>query len=363
MVWIYRIFQDIGIFYLEYPANLVNPDSDKRGINMQRDFFIFSNGRLKRKDNTLFFINEDNQKKAVPVEAIRNLYIFGEMDFNTKLFNFLAQNKIHVHIFNYYGFYSGTFSPREYLLSGAVVVKQAKYFTTPSRQLPIAKETLKAGTSNILRNLKYYNNREKELQEFVVAIDSLLPELDKTKDIEQLMGIEGRIRNIYYQSFNKIINQKIDFEKRVRRPPDNMINTLISFGNTMLYTTTLSEIYKTQLNPTISFLHKPGYRRFSLALDISEIFKPILVDRIIFRILNKNMISEKDFEMNLNYCYMKDKAKKIFVREYDKQLQQTIKHKKLNKHISYRHLIRLECYKLIKYLIEKKEYEAFRIWW
>ena len=330
---------------------------------MQRDFFIFSNGRLKRKDNTLLFITEENQKKAIPVESIRNLYVFGEMDFNTKLFNFLAQNKVHLHVFNYYGFYSGTFIPRESLLSGEVIVKQAKFFTAPSKQIPVAIETLKAGTSNILRNLKYYNNREKDLNEYIETINALLPELDKSQNIEELMGIEGQIRNIYYKSFHKIINQKIDFEKRVRRPPDNMINTLISFGNSMLYTTKLSEIYKTQLNPTISFLHKPGYRRYSLALDISEIFKPILVDRIIFRVLNKNMISEKNFDTNLNYCYMKDKAKKIFIKEYDKQLQQTIKHKTLNKHVSYRHLIRLECYKLIKYLIEKKKYEAFRIWW
>jgi len=177
------------------------------------------------------------------------------------------------------------------------------------------------------------------------------------------MGIEGQVRQVYYQCFTKIITQEVEFEKRVRRPPDNMINTLISFGNSLLYTTTLGEIYKTQLNPTISFLHEPGYRRYSLALDVSEVFKPILVDRIIFRILNKNMVSEKDFEQDLNYCYMKEKARKIFVKEYDEQLSKTIKHRTLNRHISYRHLIRLECYKLIKYIIEKKKYESFKIWW
>ena len=54
---------------------------------MKRDFFIFSNGRLQRKDNTLFFINEEQNKKAIPVETIRNLYVFGEIDFNIKFFN------------------------------------------------------------------------------------------------------------------------------------------------------------------------------------------------------------------------------------------------------------------------------------
>ncbi len=330
---------------------------------MKRDFFIFSNGRLKRKHNTLYFIKEEGEKKVVPIEAVRNLYVLGEMDLNTKLLNLLNQNQIMVHFFNYYGFYSGSFVPKKTLLSGYVLVKQAKTFTFPSQQLPLAKEIIKAASLNILKNLKYYQNRGKKLDEPIGEIKKIIPDIENAKNTGELMGVEGQIRKIYYSCFNEIISQKIDFVKRVKHPPDNMINTLISFGNSMLYTTTLSEIYKTQLNPTISFLHKPGYRRFSLALDISEIFKPILVDRIIFRILNKNMVTENDFEQDLNYCYMKDKAKKILIREYDKQLQQTILHKKLNRHISYRHLIRLECYKLIKYILEKKEYEAFKIWW
>ena len=59
------------------------------------------------------------------------------------------------------------------------------------------------------------------------------------------MGIEGNIRKVYYESWKIIIDQDIDFEKRVKRPPDNLVNTLISFMNTVIYTKTLSEIYKT----------------------------------------------------------------------------------------------------------------------
>ena len=56
-----------------------------------------------------------------------------------------------------------------------------------------------------------------------------------------------------------------DFDQRVRNPPDNAVNALISFGNSLVYTTCLTEIYRTQLSPLISFLHEPGNRRFSLA--------------------------------------------------------------------------------------------------
>jgi len=330
---------------------------------MERNFYIFSNGRLKRKDNTLFLINEEGEKKVIPIETVRNIYMFGEIDLNTKLLCFLDKHDVLLHIFNYYGYYSGSYVPRESLLAGEVLVKQVKKFTVPSTGIVLARETLKATTENILKNLKYYNNRGKDLSNYIAIIADLAQGFDKAKSIDEIMGYEGNLRKNYYETFPLIIDQDVEFKGRKRRPPDNMINTLISYGNSVLYTTTLCEIFKTQLNPTISFLHKPGYRRYSLALDISEIFKPLLVDRIIFRVLNRNMITEKDFDKTLNFCYMKDKARKVFMREFDRQLEQTIQHRKLERHVSYRYLIRLECYKLIKFLIEKQEYEAFRIWW
>ncbi len=329
---------------------------------MKRDYFSFSNGSFQRKDNTLLYTNLEGKKKIIPIETVKNLYSFGETDLNTKLLNFLAQNEVFLHIFNYYGFYSGSFVPRDSLLSGEVIVKQVKKFTKPSLQLILAKELISATRDNMLKNLSYYANRGKnDLDEIKQKMESF--DLEEADDTQQLMGIEGNIRKTYYQSFNTIIDREIDFEKRVKRPPDNMINTLVSFGNMMLYTAVLSEIYRTQLNPTISFYHKPSYRRYSLALDISELFKPFLVDRIIFKLLNKNMISEKDFKKELNFCYMKEKARKVFVKEFDEKLSTTIKHKKLGRNISYRHLMRLECYKFVKVVLEHIDYEAFRTWW
>ena len=70
-----------------------------------------------------------------------------------------------------------------------------------------------------------------------------------------------------------------------------MINSLISFINSLIYSVALAEIYKTSLSPYISYLHEPGTRRFSLSLDITEIFKPLIVDRMLFSMLNKNQIT------------------------------------------------------------------------
>ena len=330
---------------------------------MGETFYIFKDGDLKRKDNNIVMKTLEGDKKNLKSEVTDEIYLFGEIGMNTKLLNFLSQKKIIIHIFNYYGFYSGSFYPRETNISGYLLVNQVKKYDNIEERIRIAKEILKSASYNIYRNIRYYNGRGVELDTPIKEIQSLMNKLDFGISINEIMGIEGNIRKIYYSTWNSIIKQDINFHKRVKRPPDNMINSLISFVNSLIYTTVLSEIYKTQLNPTISFLHEPGTKRFSLCLDIAEIFKPLIGERMIFSLLNKNQITEDDFERESNFLYIKEAGKKKILMEYDKRLSQTIKHRELGREVSYRYLIRLECYKLIKDIIGEKEYSGFKIWW
>ena len=303
------------------------------------------------------------QRKPIPVEDIDSFYCFGEITFNSKFLNFLSQNHIPLHLFNYYGYYAGSFFPREYLNSGFLKVKQVQFYLDDKKRLALAKEFVAASIDNLRRNLKYYGARKEEVSVWTDTLEGNIIDVHQINDIQELMGYEGRMREIYYKSFGKILNIDIDFQKRVRRPPDNMMNALISFANSMVYTTCLAEIYHTQLDPTISYLHEPGQRRFSLSLDLAEIFKPILADRAIFKLLNTKMLTEKHFDQQLKSCYMTEAGRKIFVKEFDERLKTTIHHRTLKRKVSYRHLIRLECYKLIKHLLEDKPYRAFRAWW
>lgn len=330
---------------------------------MKQSYYLYKSGRLQRKDNTLEIIYKDNTKKSIPVERVDDIYVMTELDFNTNLLNFISSFGINIHFFNYYGFYTGTYYPKETLVSGKLLIKQVEKYTDKNKRLVIAKSFIEAASYNIYRNLTYYNNRGKNLSQHMKEIEFLRKQIKLCKDVQELMGIEGNIRKVYYDSWNIIINQDIGFEKRVKNPPDNAINSLISYVNTIIYTRVLSEIYKTQLNPTISYLHEPSERRFSLCLDIAEIFKPIIADRLIFSMLNKKQITEKDFEDGLNFTYIKDKARKEITREIDSRLQTKIKHKKLNREVSYEYLIRLEVYKLIKHLLENEKYEGFKMWW
>lgn len=187
--------------------------------------------------------------------------------------------------------------------------------------------------------------------------------MNNSKCITELMGAEGRGRKKYYEAFNYFLKEDFSFKSRQKRPPIDPINALISFGNSIMYTTVLGEIYKTQLDPTISYLHEPSTKRFSLSLDIAEIFKPLIVDTVIFTLINKNMITKKDFIIEEGLCYLNENGKKKFIREFENKLNTTIKHRALNRKVSYRYLIKLECYKLIKAIIGEEEYKAIKVWW
>lgn len=323
---------------------------------MKNPLYITSHGILLRKDNTLFFVKEDI-KQQIPIHAISEINCHGKVTVKSGAASFLMKEGIVVNFFNKYGFYEGSLYPKIKLNSGLVVVKQSEHYLNHDKRIYIANEFVEGIKHNVLKTLKYYSKKGKELDEY---IDNIEKEEIKG-DISQIMSSEGRIWNNFYQSFN-IILRKFNFIKREIRPPTDEINSLLSFGNSLLYTTVLSELYQTYLHPSVSFLHEPSERRFSLSLDIADIFKPIIVDRTIFKMVNNNMINKKHFSKDVGVL-LNDAGKQIFISEYQKKLETTIKHPTLNKKVSYKYLIRLEGYKLIKHILNDQPYESFRMWW
>lgn len=303
------------------------------------------------------------ERRAIPVEDVDALWVFGELDLNARVLVFLSQHKVPVHFFNYYGFYAGSFYPRDYLQAGYLLVRQVRHYSNRRLRLGIAREFIRAALHNIMRNLRYYGTRGVELQAETEGVQAEMLRLETVTDIGELMACEGRARAAYYQGFSRILRQDLEFSKRVRRPPDNIVNAMISFTNGLVYAATLSQIYRTQLDPTISFLHEPGARRFSLALDLAEVFKPILADRMLFKLLNTRQLSARDFAQDLNCCYLKESGRKTVLKEWDARLQTTIEHRRLRRKVSYERLIRLECYKLVKHLTNVEPYTGFRAWW
>jgi CRISPR-associated protein Cas1 len=321
--------------------------------------YIFSTGDLFQKDLSICFKN-DKGNFYIPIKDTKEIYCFNEISLTTKLLALFAKAGIVVHFFGYYENYIGTFYPKDYLLSGRLLIKQALAYE--NNRLIIAKAIVKGIGSNIRFILyHYFRHGKDEIKPFLDWLKNHLPNLvDTTRNIKQLLSVEGEIWARFYSCFQYILPPGFVISKRVKRPPDNPINALISFGNTLLYTKTITQLYNTHLNQTISFLHEPSERRFSLSLDLSEAFKPVTVYKTIFDCVNNRKITvAKHFDKKLNYALLNEAGKKIFIDEFENRLNQTFEHPRLKRRVTYKHAIRLDAYKLIKYIMEGKEFKPF----
>jgi CRISPR-associated protein Cas1 len=261
-----------------------------------KNYYILSGGRIRREKNTIYVENTDGVKKPIPIEDVESLYLYGEVDLNTRLLNFLSQKRITLHVFNYYGFYSGSYYPREYLHSGFLLVNQVAHYQDSAKRLAVARELVRAAVHSMLRNISYYERRKSSAggqddvseppgeidptansptpEETEAAVDSAQAEwlsdsaesapddwesvidfdtdapqlsdlratisglgglIDRQQDVSALMGIEGKVRERYYRCWQHIVKSDWTFDRRVRRPPDNEINALISFGNSVVH--------------------------------------------------------------------------------------------------------------------------------
>ena len=323
--------------------------------------YITSMGELSRKDNSLCF-RKEGKNVYIPVENTKEIYCLNEVSINSKLLDFLASNNIVVHFFNYYEGYSGSYYPKNQYNSGKLLVKQVEKFN--SDRLVIARNIVAGIGVNIKEVLyHYYKHNKKEVKKTIDWITKdFFRRVEDSTNIKELMAIEGELWQRFYSEFKNFLPEDFIMNKRVKRPPDNPINAMISFGNSLLYTKTISSIYRTHLDQRISFLHEPSEGRFSLSLDISEVFKPVIVYKTIFDLVNNKKIQvSKHFDKKVNYCLLNEEGRNIFITAFEERMEAVFNHPKLKRRVSYRTAIKLDCYKLIKYIMENKDFIPFSI--
>lgn len=338
-------------------------NNSRKGIksHMGSTRYIMSMGELTRKDNSLCF-RRDGKNVYIPIENTKEIYCLNEVTVNTKLLDFFSHNQVIVHFFNYYEGYSGTFYPKNHYNSGKLLVKQVETYQT--KRMEVAKSIVNGIGVNMSEVLyHYYKHNKKEVKDTIDWLRKDFPELvNRAKCIPELMAYEGDAWGRFYSTFTYFLPEDFIMNKRVKRPPDNPINALISFGNTLLYTKTISAIYRTHLDQRISFLHEPSEGRFSLSLDMCEVFKPVIVYRTIFDLVNNRRLQvEKHFDKKVNYCLLNDEGRKIFIEAFEQRLESVFSHPRLRRKVSYRTALKLDCYKLIKYILEAQEFVPFSL--
>jgi CRISPR-associated protein Cas1 len=330
---------------------------------MNDNYHIFTDGRLERHNDTVRLVTADDEKKYLPVENAEALFLHGQIDYNTRLMSFLNDRGVAMHVFGWNDYYAGSVMPERGQTSGQTLVEQVRAYDTPERRRSIARKFIRGSIHNMRANVRYYDGRGHEFGDVVTRLEAQVDALDPGMDTNELMGVEATARRAYYAIFDDVLPEGFAFAGRRYNPPDNEVNSLISFGNSLVYANVVSAIRATALDPAVSFLHEPGERRYSLALDIADLFKPLLADRLIFRVVNRNRISVDDFVDDLNACLLDESGRETFSKAFEETLDETIEHPRLNRKVSYQYLLRIEAYKLKKHLLTGEEYVPFERWW
>ena len=302
---------------------------------MKKVFYLYKSGELQRKDFSLLLQEKNGNVVYIPVEQINLVVCFGDVNLNKRVLGLLNSYSVSILFFNYYGDYIGRFTPKKYS-DGKIIINQVNSYHNHKR-LYIAKKMIFTEVKNILSLLKYYNKKYHLLEQMIINVDNELNKLDTIESIEELLLLEAIIKKQYYSSFDYIIkNPNFIFKNRSFYPP---------------------------LNEVISYIHSLSKQSDSLQFDIADMLKPIFIDRLILRMINKNQIKTNYFEYKENgACYLNKEGIKVFLYEYEKLMQKLIKIG--GKYYSYRNIITREVYKLSNYIEGKTdEYKPYIMEW
>jgi len=282
--------------------------------------YLSSPVTLKRHENTILVVREDGQKTRFPVVSLNHIIAAHDVRFNGTLLSLLNKHEVRVTVLDYYGHVTCTVEPSGQPTSGAVHLKQAAAILDAERRLVIGRAIIGAALRSIAANLRYHAYRGCEaVRPAISEIDDFIERVGSTEDIQTLMGWEGQARLSYYAAWEHI-NPALTLHRRTRRPPADRVNCLLSFLNGLVYALCLNEIRKTQLDPTLSFIHSPQQSRYSLSLDIAELFKPLLADRILFTLINRNEVRDTHFEETRDACLLSESGRKLVLTAFSKRI-------------------------------------------
>lgn len=266
-------------------------------------------------------------------------------------------------MFDKYGNFLGSFHSQEHYKRTSILLKQVTLYNDLPKRLELARKIEIASLHNQRENLRYFykHSKKESLKKAIEFMSDYISQMKNVKDINQLMMIEARAKQRYLRTFDDMIdNEEFPFEKRTRRPPQNEVNALISFGNTFLYRRIANEIYKTALDIRIGIVHSSNSRSETLNLDIAEIFKPLIVDRAIFSVIHnlqvhRNMHFETTKEDGI---YLNNVGRRIFIRELEQKLN--LKLSVNGQKITYDRIIKNEIHKILCCIEKDEKYKPFK---
>lgn len=316
---------------------------------IQEDVFI---GKTDERLN----VKAKNQiLQDVPLIKLDGIVVLGRATISPAAIAELLQRKIPLTFLTETGKYLGKLEPE---LTKNIFVRAAQWKAAGEspQSLHLVRGFVRGKLKNYRNSLSRTQRERPELnlQPAMTQIVNAIAPIDKTDTINSLRGLEGAGSAAYFGAFNQLIRAEgFSFEARRRRPPTDRVNALLSFGYSLLRHDIQSAVNIVGLDPYLGFLHFQHYGRPSLALDLMEEFRPLVVDAVVLRALNQRILAPADFttEPLSNAVRLSQDGCREFLRLYAQKKQSEFKHPVLGRKCTYQEAFEIQARLLAKYLM------------
>jgi CRISPR-associated protein Cas1 len=331
---------DGAVLYLQEPGSYVGKRSEHLVI---------------RKDGT--------ELNKIPLHAVRQVVIFGNVQISTQALETLATNEIPVAYLTGYGRFIAMLNPAP---TKNVALREAQFrrFADPTETLRLAKAVVRAKLSNqrtlLMRSLRGRADDDTEPsrgsdEPAARDLAELLRRLDGAPAMESVLGLEGQGAALYFGEFNRFLRtappgRGFDFQHRNRRPPRDPVNALLSFAYALLAKDCFAALCTVGFDPYKGFYHQGRHGRPSLALDLMEEFRAIIADSVVLTLINNRILTPDDFLVWRDACHLNENGRKQFFTAYEQRKATVVSHPVYGYKMSYSRMLEVQARMLAAYV-------------
>ncbi|QJW94164.1 CRISPR-associated endonuclease Cas4g/Cas1g [Frigoriglobus tundricola] len=328
-------------------VRLVIPRSDNGAV-----LYLQEPGSSVGKRSEHLVIKKDGKEmNRVPLHAVRQVVVCGNVQVSTQALETMAENEIGVSYVTGHGRFIGSFVPAP---AKNVSLREAQFrkFSDPAACLELSKSVVRAKLANqrtlLMRTLRGEEEARGSHEPAAKGIYGLLAGLDRVTSVESVLGTEGQGAALYFGEFGRFLKQPptgkgFDFTTRNRRPPRDPVNALLSFAYAMLAKDCFAAVCTVGFDPYKGFFHQGRHGKPSLALDLMEEFRPVIADSVVLTLINNESLTPADFIIWRDACNLTDAGRKAFFAAYEQRKSAEVTHPVYGYRMSYARMLEVQA--------------------
>ncbi len=319
-------------------------------------FYAVEQGLFLQKEGQRLLAKKDGRLlRSIHFHEIEQVILVGRISLSPAVVTALLKRQIDVVFLTKSGRFLGRLSP----MMGKNIelrLRQFERFKDKDFKRRVAEAIVQGKIENQRLLLRRINRKALGLEDAILRLKALARQAEGV-EIETLRGIEGTAARIYFEALAKGFNETWEFRNRERRPPKDPINALLSLGYTLLFSNVLCAINLIGLDPYLGCLHSVDYGRPSLALDLMEEWRPVIVDALVLSMINRKVINRGDFESKQEGIYLTPEGWRKFIAQFERKMNEVLTRPEREERLSYRAYIESQVRSFVRDIKGKEKYK------